>query len=123
MHTDWCPDFGLKGSSAPDPREMAVCGGDLGDHSNALSCFHCSYDYIWEDHRYEQMRASEFMDQLDSELEKLQHASDLTEDQMILLPDKVYGFVLRNRKWGESLVSTFYSLVLWLMPLCSCLRY
>jgi hypothetical protein len=106
MHPQWCPDLGLKGPSAPDPREITSCGGNLGDHGDPLSCFHCHDDYIWDDHRYEQMRASEYMDQLDLELGKLQRASDLTPDQIVLLPDRVFGFVLRNRKWGQSIIST-----------------
>ena len=123
MHSKWCPDLGLKGASAADPREITGCGGSLGDHVDPLSCFHCYYDYIWEDYRYEQMRASAYMEQLDSELEKLQHAGDLTPDQIILLPDKVYGFVLRNRKWGKPHVLTFYSFIPGLIPLRSCFYY
>ena len=102
MHSKWCPELGLNGPSAVDPREVTGCGGMVFNHEDPLSCFRCYYDWIWEDHRLEQLRASDYMEQVDIKLGKLQHASGLTDDQIILLPDTVYGFVLRNRKWGRS---------------------
>ncbi|KAI9863117.1 MAG: hypothetical protein M1813_003937 [Trichoglossum hirsutum] len=97
MQPKWCPDLGLKGASVVDPREVTFC--DDTDHEDPLLCFYCWFDNIWEDHRLEQQHASEYMEKLDIKLESLQNASDFEEDQIFLLPEKIYGFILRNRKW------------------------
>lgn len=102
MQPKWCPDLGLKGASVVDPREVTFC--DDTDHEDPLLCFYCWFDNIWEDHRLEQQHASEYMEKLDIKLESLQNASDFEEDQIFLLPEKIYGFILRNRKWGKCFI-------------------
>jgi hypothetical protein len=99
MQPKWRPEFGLNGASAVDPREVTWC--DDSDHQDPPSCFYCWFDNIWEDHQLEQHHASEHMEKLDKKLGSLQVAGDLADYQIFLLPEKIYGFALRNRKWGK----------------------
>ena len=54
---------------------------------------------MFDDHRIDRQRTVEFMEANISLLRTLGDISELTDDLMLLLPNRVFGFVLRSRKW------------------------
>jgi len=56
---------------------------------------------MFDDHRVDRQRTVEFIRANGSLLRTVSssEAAELTESMMILLPNKVYGFILRSRRW------------------------
>lgn len=54
---------------------------------------------MFDDHRVDRQRTVEFVRANGSLLTAVSSNDDLTESMMLLLPNRVYGFVLRSRKW------------------------
>ena len=54
---------------------------------------------IMDDHRIDRQRTVEFIKAERSLLRTISNVEDLTDDVKLLLPNRVHGFVLRNRKW------------------------
>ena len=58
-------------------------------------------DYAHKDLLWDQERAFSYLDR-SRHLLVPRHADEVHEDEKLLLPLSVYGFVLRNRKWGNN---------------------
>lgn len=54
---------------------------------------------MFDDHRVDRQRTVEFIRAHGSLLRTISSNEELTENMMLLLPNKVYGFVLRSRRW------------------------
>jgi len=54
---------------------------------------------MFDDHRIDRQRTVEFMDTNQELLRTIDDVSELTDELMLLLPNRVYGFVLRSRRW------------------------
>lgn len=54
---------------------------------------------MMDDHRIDRQRTVEFIKAERSLLRTISNIEDLTDDVKLLLPNRAYGFVLRNRKW------------------------
>lgn len=54
---------------------------------------------MFDDHRVDRQRTVEFIRANRSLLRTISSHEELTEDMMLLLPNRVYGFVLRSRRW------------------------
>ena len=54
---------------------------------------------MFDDHRVDRQRTVEFIRANGALLRAISNSDELTESMMILLPQKVYGFVLRSRRW------------------------
>ncbi|KAK8030108.1 P-loop containing nucleoside triphosphate hydrolase protein [Apiospora rasikravindrae] len=74
-------------------------------------CFHdiynegcCGSDIAFKDWQMDQMRLSKFA-QENGSLFAGRDAKGLTEDELMLLPTWVYGFVLRTRRWATLRIS------------------
>lgn len=60
----------------------------------------CGNDYIVPDSGIDEKEEQQFKGLNGSLIDSTGYAEDLTRDQKALLPFKVYGFVLRSRKWA-----------------------
>lgn len=54
---------------------------------------------MFDDHRIDRQRTVEFIRANGSLLRTISSGEELTESMMLLLPNRVYGFVLRSRRW------------------------
>lgn len=54
---------------------------------------------MFDDHRVDRQRTVEYIRAHGSLLRIFSSSEELTEEMMLLLPNKVYGFVLRSRRW------------------------
>ena len=54
---------------------------------------------MFDDHRIDRQRTVEFMEANKSLLRTLGGVSELTDDLLLLMPNRVFGFVLRSRRW------------------------
>ena len=54
---------------------------------------------MFDDHRIDRQRSVEFMEANKSLLRTISDITELTDDLLLLLPNRIYGFVLRSRKW------------------------
>ena len=54
---------------------------------------------MFDDHRVDRQRTVEFIRAHGSLLRAISSSDELTDEMMLLLPKRVYGFVLRSRKW------------------------
>lgn len=54
---------------------------------------------MFDDHRVDRQRTVEFIRANGSLLRTITSNEELTENMMLLLPNRVYGFVLRSRRW------------------------
>jgi hypothetical protein len=106
------------------PKVESIIGRDLGqsassDDKDAHSCMGacCKGDYVYADAYVEKTRYEEYIssimpgpEELNIEppvaihprsLKELTAAKDsLTDDELLIMPYRVFGFVLRSRKWG-----------------------
>ncbi|KAI0885474.1 P-loop containing nucleoside triphosphate hydrolase protein [Annulohypoxylon maeteangense] len=91
------PKIGVDNLIDDDPRELLdnwlhckVCGN--------AGC--CGNDIIYNDFEIDQNDREHFKKQRNPALEMVGYDTALTTDQMVLLPPKVFGFVLRTRRWA-----------------------
>ncbi|KAL9018868.1 MAG: hypothetical protein Q9185_003839 [Variospora sp. 1 TL-2023] len=96
-HPKNAPRFGLRSWIEDDARVVTEACGIPG-------CTDCFKDrFMFDDHRVDRQRTVEFIRANGSLLRTISSSDDLTENltehMMLLLPNKVYGFVLRTRKW------------------------
>ncbi|KAI1770757.1 P-loop containing nucleoside triphosphate hydrolase protein [Hypoxylon cercidicola] len=91
------PAIGVDNLVDDDPRELFDTWKHCKTCGNA-GC--CGNDIIYNDFEVDQDQRSSFKNQRNSILEIVGHMGQLTRDQMALLPPKVFGFVLRTRRWA-----------------------
>ncbi|KAL8688805.1 MAG: hypothetical protein Q9218_005370 [Villophora microphyllina] len=92
-HPKNTPKFGLRSWIEDDARIVTEACGVPG-------CTDCFKDrFMFDDHRVDRQRTVEYIRAHGSLLRMISSSEELTEEMMLLLPNKVYGFVLRSRKW------------------------
>ncbi|KAL8823068.1 MAG: hypothetical protein Q9191_006210 [Dirinaria sp. TL-2023a] len=92
-HPKNAPKFGLRSWIEDDARIVTEACGVPG-------CTDCFKDrFMFDDHRVDRQRTVEFIRANGSLLRAISNSDELTDSMMILLPQKVYGFVLRSRRW------------------------
>ncbi|KAL8786278.1 MAG: hypothetical protein Q9213_002873 [Squamulea squamosa] len=92
-HPKHTPKFGLRSWIEDDARIVTEACGIPG-------CTDCFKDRImFDDHRVDRQRTVEFIRANGSLLRTISSCEELTENMMLLLPNRVYGFVLRSRRW------------------------
>ncbi|KAK6948964.1 hypothetical protein Daesc_009036 [Daldinia eschscholtzii] len=91
------PEIGVENLVADDPRELEdlhqycrLCG-DVG-------C--CGNDIIYDDYEVDEKGRNEFKTQKRSIFDSTSQVDQLRDDQLVLLPPKVFGFVLHTRRWA-----------------------
>ncbi|KAI8962532.1 P-loop containing nucleoside triphosphate hydrolase protein [Daldinia sp. FL1419] len=91
------PEIGVENLVDDDPRELS----DLTSYCpfcNVAGC--CGNDVTYEDYEVDEKDRNEFRNQKRSILNATWAVDQLTDDQMVLLPPKVFGFVLHTRRWA-----------------------
>ncbi|KAI4193014.1 MAG: hypothetical protein LQ350_008504 [Teloschistes chrysophthalmus] len=92
-HPKNTPKFGLRSWIEDDARIVTEACGVPG-------CTDCFKDrFMFDDHRVDRQRTVEYIRAHGSLLRIFSSGEELTEEMMLLLPNKVYGFVLRSRRW------------------------
>ncbi|KAL8850890.1 MAG: hypothetical protein Q9221_004203 [Calogaya cf. arnoldii] len=92
-HPKNTPKFGLRSWIEDDARIVTEACGIPG-------CTDCFQDrFMFDDHRVDRQRTVEFIRANGTLLRTISNSDELTEDMMLLLPNRVYGFVLRSRRW------------------------
>ncbi|KAI1462622.1 P-loop containing nucleoside triphosphate hydrolase protein [Annulohypoxylon moriforme] len=91
------PKIGVDNLVDDDPRELSdnwqyctPCG--------IAGC--CGNDIFYHDFEMDQNERTQFKNQRNPALEIVGYDTTLTADQLVLLPPKVFGFVLRTRRWA-----------------------
>ncbi|KAL8759679.1 MAG: hypothetical protein Q9184_003542 [Pyrenodesmia sp. 2 TL-2023] len=91
-HPKNAPKFGLRSWIEDDARIVTEACGIPG-------CTDCFKDrFMFDDHRVDRQRTVEFI-RANGSLLRITSSEELTESMMLLLPNRVYGFVLRSRRW------------------------
>ncbi|KAL8687148.1 MAG: hypothetical protein Q9224_005239, partial [Gallowayella concinna] len=92
-HPKNAPHFGLRSWIEDDARIVTEACGIPG-------CTDCFKDrFMFDDHRVDRQRTVEFIRANQLLLRTVSSSEELTESMMLLLPNRVYGFVLRSRRW------------------------
>ncbi|KAL8811797.1 MAG: hypothetical protein Q9223_007455, partial [Gallowayella weberi] len=92
-HPKNAPRFGLRSWIEDDARIVTEACGIPG-------CTDCFKDrFMFDDHRVDRQRTVEFIRANQLLLRTVSSSEELTESMMLLLPNRVYGFVLRSRRW------------------------
>ncbi|KAI4190745.1 MAG: hypothetical protein L6R41_000607 [Letrouitia leprolyta] len=96
-HPKNAPKFGLRSWIEDDARVVTEACGIPG-------CTDCFKDRLmFDDHRVDRQRTVEFIRANGALLRTISSNEDLTknltQNMMLLLPNRVYGFVLRSRRW------------------------
>ena len=87
------PKFGLKSWIEDDARIVTEACGVPG----CTDCF--KGRFIFDDHKIDRQRTVEFMNANKGLLRTFNDISELTDELMLLLPNRIYGFILRSRRW------------------------
>ncbi|KAI2782628.1 P-loop containing nucleoside triphosphate hydrolase protein [Daldinia loculata] len=91
------PEIGVENLADDDPRELK----DIHPYCtmcDAVGC--CGNDVIYDDFEVDEKDRNEFRNQKRSILNSTWLVDQLTDDQLVLLPPKVFGFVLHTRRWA-----------------------
>ncbi|KAL9119791.1 MAG: hypothetical protein Q9187_003654 [Circinaria calcarea] len=91
------PKLGVGTLVNHDPREHMEDPANLG-RCGTEGC--CGNDYIFPDSLIDQNNQNKFLNDMKNLLDPVDDAKYLKKDMEILLPWRVYGFVLRSRKWA-----------------------
>lgn len=105
----WMPSLGMTQPTEPDEREIIEV------HSNCYrqDCGICNNprtNYVFNHQRFARQQSKEYVTS-EEIVNRPFGESELREHQFILLPFRVFGFVLRSRKWGKSLKRITYHIL------------
>lgn len=94
----WRPKTAVESNdlTKADPRETFLVSKCKHTWQDSEGC--CGHDTIFKDHSMDVKRAALF-NQNNGQLLGPRGRAELTDDDLLLLPDRVHGFVLRNRQW------------------------
>ncbi|KAF2682331.1 P-loop containing nucleoside triphosphate hydrolase protein [Lentithecium fluviatile CBS 122367] len=106
FNPEWKPDLGwceTHKSEAYETLEMTMPENvKCGINGACMTMFCCMNENILSDMQWDQQRANDFLE----ERERMKAERGLTEnehlpEETVLLPNRVFAFVLRSRKWGN----------------------
>ena len=91
----WRPEIGFSAATKADLRELYE--DDCPDNCGVFR-----HNDIYDDTNFDRKRMDDFISWGSDSLFKQDSPSrqTLSEDQLILLPTRIFAFALRNRKWG-----------------------
>jgi hypothetical protein len=92
------PKIGLDDLVSDDSRETREPHFKSAPHCFIPGC--CGNDCIFQDYIIDELEVREFKSQSSRLLRSTEDAAELEDDQIVLLPGRVLGFVLRSRKWA-----------------------
>ena len=99
---EWMPAVGVVTPTEPDEREIMEAYSATGIKCSTPGCSICSRikRYFFNDQKFNRQKSKEFVsswEYLDRDIE----GKELRDDDLVLLPSRVFGFILRSRKWGK----------------------
>ena len=99
----WMPRLGMTQPTEPDEREITEI------HANCYrqDCGICNNprtNYMFNHHRFARQQSKDYITSQEI-VNRPFGVGELREHHYLLLPYRVFGFVLRSRKWGESLLT------------------
>ncbi|UKZ64172.1 uncharacterized protein TrAtP1_005391 [Trichoderma atroviride] len=93
------PVLGLEGRLVSDDSREFADSAIMGTLCGRAGC--CGNDAIFNDYIVDEHEYNTFREGNRALFDSVPvHSADLSDDQMILLPPQVYGFVLRTRRWA-----------------------
>jgi hypothetical protein len=93
-NAEWEPELGLGPQLEPDPRETLEFTVPRDSEGQGINeCIH-------KDEIIDSRRMERFIEKMRPQLGSFASIQDLKPDDFLLLPCRVFGFVLRSRKWG-----------------------
>ena len=100
--SEWMPELKTYSPTEPDEREI-IEPNDV-EYCGKPTCSTCSKGskIFFNDHNLSRQRMKEHFNQR-TYPERTSEIADLDPDHRLLFPPRVWGFVLRSRKWGMSL--------------------
>ena len=99
----WMPRLGMTQPTEPDEREITEI------HANCYrqDCGICNNprtNYVFNHQRFARQQSKDYITNQEI-VNRPFGVGELREHHFLLLPYRVFGFVLRSRKWGESLLT------------------
>lgn len=94
---DWEPSIGIGPQLQQDARETKEFLDSTEPEGMGIN------ETLHKDYNVDSQRLKLFLEQQRPTLEPFANVHDLKPDDFLICPSRVYGFVLRSRKWGESL--------------------
>ena len=99
----WMPRLGMTQPTEPDEREITEI------HANCYrqDCGICNNprtNYVFNHQRFARQQSKDYITSQEI-VNRPFGVGELREHHFLLLPYRVFGFVLRSRKWGESLLT------------------
>lgn len=89
-HPDWSPSLNGQSGYVMDSSECSEL-----EHDDNLE------EMMENDFKWDTRRTDEFIKGDDLKIQPWSKGFEPRDDDILLLPDRVFGFVLRGRKWGE----------------------
>ncbi|KAH0565033.1 hypothetical protein GP486_001572 [Trichoglossum hirsutum] len=90
------PEIGISNLVDHDVRETTEDEAKLGSCNEGC----CGNDFLYRDYQIDKIEGEIFMSKRKQDFDPVENAGDLNEEQKVLLPPRVYGFVLRSRRWA-----------------------
>ena len=94
---DWEPKIGIGPQLQPDLRETKEIIDSADAEGEGMN------EIIHKDYNIDSQRLKRFLEEARPTLESFVSIHDLKPDDFLLCPNRVFGFVLRSRKWGTFL--------------------
>ena len=92
------PAISLEGLVDDDQRELGDPWLYLPHFCVTPGC--CSNDCVYDDYEIDRKERRDFKEKNKNLIASCEDPRSLTQDQLVLLPPQVFGFVLRTRKWA-----------------------
>lgn len=112
INPEWRPRIGWEEAcvqSSLETSEMTLKAyTSCGDSGNCYDNYCCMNDNIVYDYSWDRQRMNDFVEEREKQIGNKQQkevqgpSSEVHNDEWKLLPNRVFGFVLRTRKWGKS---------------------
>ena len=108
---EWVPVGGAVITTEPDEREIveydAVKDKTKPSCSLGPSCTICNpavaSTRIFNDQKFNRQKSQEYFSEW-TYLDRTIPVEEFKEDDLVLLPPRVFGFILRSRKWGNIII-------------------
>ena len=98
----WMPRLGMTQPTEPDEREISEIHADCYRQDCGI-CNNPRTNYIFNHQRFARQQSKDYITSQEI-VNRPFGVGELREHHFLLLPHRVFGFVLRSRKWGESLL-------------------
>ncbi|KAH0536897.1 hypothetical protein FGG08_006268 [Glutinoglossum americanum] len=106
FNPEWRPELSWSDTCESDGRETREMTlhefVECGDYGNCSSVFCCTNENIVKDYTWDRQRSSDFHEEREKSNENNQtEKAEILQEEWKLLPNRVFGFILRSRKWAS----------------------